>query len=555
MSSPPVNIATTVNGAPSGGGGRTGTAGGATGGPAFLAVLDQMLGLAGGAAPGGAVRGAEKPVAGLSKTGQTGAATESSGFESWLADMQADGLADTALPFANPFAAAETSPSTTATPANGGAEAPTQGGRPGANGALQTPADAAVAGLGALIAQTDAASLSGETAPGDVKSGDVKSGDIKSGTSANGRGTDAAAWQTTPQTADAGDTGAAVRGTTSNSAADKPAAPQPAAPATSLGKTGETAVLANAGSPADSEVETVLATFGRQSGQARPSAQSAISAAPQTGAAGAEAAQLAQLSGGNRPSGGNTVRDGEADRQTQRTSREVAGTESAAIKGNAGAGPLERLLAAGRHQASTAANAPAAGDGAPLQPSGGGLFSSTLIAINEVGDAGTTTQIGGQTLASSATSAAAGATATTARPDVGALAVRIAHEARDGTQRFEIALHPKELGRVDVRLDFGADGRVSTHLLVDSNDALDALMRDSRGLERALQAQGLKLDDGGVQYQLRDQSSFARHHNEQGTQDQSSPSGTETDGSTQSSATEEPGQRRQLALGGLDLTI
>lgn len=104
-----------------------------------------------------------------------------------------------------------------------------------------------------------------------------------------------------------------------------------------------------------------------------------------------------------------------------------------------------------------------------------------------------------------------GTPAPAARPDMPALALQIATQARGGNTRFDIELDPPELGRIDVRIEVSRDGRMTTYMTVDRPDTLDALMRDARGLERALQSTGLKLDDGSVQYHLRDQSSFAQH--------------------------------------------
>ncbi|MGE0847104.1 MAG: flagellar hook-length control protein FliK, partial [Flavobacteriaceae bacterium] len=90
------------------------------------------------------------------------------------------------------------------------------------------------------------------------------------------------------------------------------------------------------------------------------------------------------------------------------------------------------------------------------------------------------------------------------------VAVEIARQARAGNHRFQIRLDPPELGRIDVRLDLHRDGQVQTRLTVDNADTFDAIQRDPRGLERALQNAGLKLDDGSVQVSLRDSGQFAQ---------------------------------------------
>lgn len=176
-----------------------------------------------------------------------------------------------------------------------------------------------------------------------------------------------------------------------------------------------------------------------------------------------------------------------------------------------------------------------------------------LTVLNEIGD---DASIPARSDAARLETAFRLATPATARPDVDTVALRIAHKAGEGSRRFEIELDPPELGRVEVRLEFGRDGRVTTHMLVDRADTLDALMRDARALERALQSGGLKLD-GGVQYELRDQSSFAQSHGDRDA------SGRDTRGGR--GADEDPAERpapdaaapyqRRATLSGIDVRI
>ena len=83
--------------------------------------------------------------------------------------------------------------------------------------------------------------------------------------------------------------------------------------------------------------------------------------------------------------------------------------------------------------------------------------------------------------------------------------IQIARFAQPGTTRFNIQLQPAELGRVDVRLELGQDGKISALVTADRQDTLDLLQRDARGLERALQNSGLKADSNSLSFSLRDQ--------------------------------------------------
>lgn len=83
------------------------------------------------------------------------------------------------------------------------------------------------------------------------------------------------------------------------------------------------------------------------------------------------------------------------------------------------------------------------------------------------------------------------------------VSVHITTAVRGGHDHIEIQLQPESLGRVEVRLDVGADNRVAAMVLADSREALDTLRADARGLERALQDAGLKTDSGSLSFGLR----------------------------------------------------
>jgi flagellar hook-length control protein FliK len=87
------------------------------------------------------------------------------------------------------------------------------------------------------------------------------------------------------------------------------------------------------------------------------------------------------------------------------------------------------------------------------------------------------------------------------------VAIEIASKAVAGKNHFDIRLDPPELGRIEVRLDVGHDGSISSHVIADRKDTLDLLQRDSSGLQRAFEDAGLKTSDQGMQFSLRDHTS------------------------------------------------
>ncbi|SFT58544.1 hook-length control protein FliK [Pseudovibrio denitrificans] len=78
----------------------------------------------------------------------------------------------------------------------------------------------------------------------------------------------------------------------------------------------------------------------------------------------------------------------------------------------------------------------------------------------------------------------------------------IARQVSGGVNRFEIRLDPKELGSVDVSIEFSKDGRVRAHLIAERPETLELLQKDQRGLEKALQEAGIDADKSSLRFSL-----------------------------------------------------
>lgn len=83
------------------------------------------------------------------------------------------------------------------------------------------------------------------------------------------------------------------------------------------------------------------------------------------------------------------------------------------------------------------------------------------------------------------------------------VAAHLGKAIKDEVKAINVQLNPEELGRVDIRLEFGADGKVSAHVTADNPQALDLLQRDQRALERSLTDAGLKTDNSSLSFSLR----------------------------------------------------
>lgn len=96
------------------------------------------------------------------------------------------------------------------------------------------------------------------------------------------------------------------------------------------------------------------------------------------------------------------------------------------------------------------------------------------------------------------------------------VAVQIRRAVIEGDDHLSIQLKPAELGRIDVRLHFTGDGRVSAHVTADNVATLDLMQRDTRGLERALQDAGLQTDSGSLSFNLRGDNRQAHDQDNRG---------------------------------------
>jgi flagellar hook-length control protein FliK len=132
------------------------------------------------------------------------------------------------------------------------------------------------------------------------------------------------------------------------------------------------------------------------------------------------------------------------------------------------------------------------------------------------------------------------------------VAVNISRAAADGLDHITIQLKPESLGRVDVHLQLGHDGRMAATFVADRQDTLDMLQRDSRGLERALSDAGLRTDSGGLQFNLRgdgrDYAGLARDM-AQGAQNGGVSATTDT------TTTAQAARRPRIGSGLLDISV
>lgn len=89
------------------------------------------------------------------------------------------------------------------------------------------------------------------------------------------------------------------------------------------------------------------------------------------------------------------------------------------------------------------------------------------------------------------------------------IAAQIVRKLEGRSTRFEMALTPDELGRVDVKLDIDSDGRLAARLAFDNPLAATDLKGRADELRRQLQDAGFRLADNALEFADRDSSSSA----------------------------------------------
>jgi flagellar hook-length control protein FliK len=97
----------------------------------------------------------------------------------------------------------------------------------------------------------------------------------------------------------------------------------------------------------------------------------------------------------------------------------------------------------------------------------------------------------------------AGGASTEARPPALQIALQIVHAAPHRIEQMRVRLHPAALGQVEIRLEFGEQGRLRALIAVERLETLEALPRAAQALERSLQDAGLRTDPGTLSFSLR----------------------------------------------------
>jgi len=150
--------------------------------------------------------------------------------------------------------------------------------------------------------------------------------------------------------------------------------------------------------------------------------------------------------------------------------------------------------------------------------------------------------------------ARSGAEAVAGRMSFDALAqvsAQIIRRLETRTSRFEMQLNPLELGRVDVRLDIDAEGRLAARLAFDNPAAAVDLRGRVDDLRRELQQAGFQLADDAFSFTDRGSSGGRQAQDDEGARRAHARSGELAD---QTDAAAQPALRAMTRLG-LDVRV
>ncbi|MFC3052984.1 flagellar hook-length control protein FliK [Kordiimonas pumila] len=236
---------------------------------------------------------------------------------------------------------------------------------------------------------------------------------------------------------------------------------------------------------AEAQAVTVNAAQQKAAAQTAPAQQATTDTASQQAAATAQAAQANAAKQA-------TSKTASTDTAKPLTPEAVLGQNNSAVP-TLTANPVTEMMAA---RSSEAARAPVI-TWTPETISGGGdgsaaeAVSAGLSSLR--GDTGFMSSMG--LLGGKPSPALGGQIAKQ-------LNLAVSRTLKNGGDQFTMRLDPPELGRVRVSMAFGSDGTVTARVVAERPETLELLQRDTKGLERALEAGGHKVENGSISFSL-----------------------------------------------------
>ncbi len=203
------------------------------------------------------------------------------------------------------------------------------------------------------------------------------------------------------------------------------------------------------------------------------------------------------------------------------------------------------LAQANSAQTQAQANTAQAAVQAQANISTGGEAKGLIQAAQQVGTTGSVASVGGEGVALTGNAGTAAQTQNSAQAQASnaprqalpgqavtdQVSVQITRAVNAGVDKITINLKPADLGRVDVKLEIGHDGRVSAIVTADNRNTLDLLQRDGKELQQALADAGLQMDNDSLSFNLRERGEQGSDSKTAGSEPGSETIDDGTDGS------------------------
>lgn len=91
--------------------------------------------------------------------------------------------------------------------------------------------------------------------------------------------------------------------------------------------------------------------------------------------------------------------------------------------------------------------------------------------------------------------------------------VNITKSAVKGIDKIDVHLKPEELGRIEIKMQIGKDGKLQAHIIANRPETVEMLQKEVQSLEKAFNDAGFQTDEGSLSFSFRDDGQSGRNQN------------------------------------------
>lgn len=89
--------------------------------------------------------------------------------------------------------------------------------------------------------------------------------------------------------------------------------------------------------------------------------------------------------------------------------------------------------------------------------------------------------------------------------------VNITKSAVKGVDKIDVQLKPEELGRIEIKMQIGKDGKLQAHIIASRPETVEMLQKEVQSLEKAFNDAGFQTDEGSLSFSFRDDGQSGRN--------------------------------------------